>query len=75
MESSTLSAHRLTTVHLPVVLEQAFGISRSQARRNLQEGAVKIDGEKYEWLTCARMDIDGKVIQIGKRKFARIEIA
>ncbi len=74
MESVELNRHQLTTVRLPEALEQAFGISRSQARQFLKDGAVKIDGEKYTWLTCCVGDIDGKVVQIGKRKFARMQV-
>lgn len=74
MQDAVLSRARLTTVRLPEALEQAFGVSRSQARQFLKDGAVKIDGIKYEWLTCCVDDIDGKVVQIGKRKFARIHV-
>lgn len=60
------------TVHLPNVISNAFGVSTTQARRLLKDGAIKIDGEKIHDLTCARMDIEGKVLQSGKRKFVKV---
>lgn len=66
-------SNSVMTVKMPEVLEQAFGITRSQARRHLKDGAVRIDGEKWPHLTGCVADIDGKVIQIGKRQFRRIE--
>jgi tyrosyl-tRNA synthetase len=64
------------TVHLPALLAQAFGVSTSEARRSLGQGGVKLDGEA---LAADRLDvapdaIDGCVLQLGKRRFARIRI-
>ena len=33
------------SVHLPALLAEAFGISTSEARRNLAQGAVRVDGQ------------------------------
>ena len=74
METVELNRARITTVRLPEVIEQAFGCTRSQARRFLKDGAVKIDGEKWEHLTGCVDDVDGKVMQIGKRQFKRIKV-
>jgi tyrosyl-tRNA synthetase len=65
------------SVHLPAVLAEAFGISTSEARRSLAQGAVKIDGEPLGdgVLDVAGADLDGKVLQLGKRRFARIQLA
>jgi tyrosyl-tRNA synthetase len=65
------------SVHLPAVLAEAFGISTSEARRSLAQGAVKIDGEPLGdgVLDVAAADLDGKVLQLGKRRFARIQLA
>jgi tyrosyl-tRNA synthetase len=64
-------------VHLPALLAQAFGISTSEARRSLAQGAVRIDGESLGdgVLDVAGADLDGKVLQLGKRRFARIQLA
>lgn len=45
--------------------------SASEGRRLIQQGAVRIDGKKYEREELCLTD--GMVIQIGKRKFVRIE--
>ncbi|MGK2931861.1 MAG: tyrosine--tRNA ligase [Solirubrobacterales bacterium] len=67
--------HRMNgdQVHLPAELAEAFGISRSEARRVLEQGGVKRDGEALppEPLDYAASDLDGCVIQVGKRRFKR----
>jgi tyrosyl-tRNA synthetase len=64
------------TVHLPALLAQAFGVSTSEARRSLGQGGVKIDGETLaaEVLDVTPDLLDGRVLQLGKRRFARIRI-
>jgi tyrosyl-tRNA synthetase len=65
------------TVHLPALLAQAFSISTSEARRGLQQGAVRLDGAPVAAgiLDLPADDLDGRVLQMGKRRFARVEIA
>ncbi len=64
------------TVHLPALLAAAFGVSTSEARRSLGQGAVRIDQAP---VSDARLDVsvtevDGRVLQLGKRRFARVKI-
>jgi tyrosyl-tRNA synthetase len=63
--------------HLPGVVAEAFGESRSAARRLLQQGAVKCDGEVMpgEPLDVRAEALDGRVLQVGKRRFARIQVS
>jgi tyrosyl-tRNA synthetase len=65
------------TVHLPALLAQAFGVSTSEARRGLAQGAVRVDGEPVagDVLDVPAGQLDGRVLQLGKRRFARVEIA
>jgi tyrosyl-tRNA synthetase len=65
-----------TTVHLPALLAQAFSVSTSEARRGLSQGAVRVDGEPLPGgvLDVPAGDLDGRVLQMGKRRFARVEI-
>jgi tyrosyl-tRNA synthetase len=65
------------TVHLPELIAGAFGGSRSDARRKLQQGGVKLDGEKLaaEPLDLPAAALDGRVLQVGKRQFARLRAA
>ena len=63
-------------VHLPAVLADAFGISRSEARRQLAQGGVRVDGEPLDEddVDLAAEALDGRVLQLGKRRFARLRI-
>jgi tyrosyl-tRNA synthetase len=63
-------------VHLPAVLAEAFGVTRSEARRVLAQGGVRLDGEA---LGAGDVDVpadrlDGRVLQLGKRQFRRLRI-
>jgi len=59
-------------VHLPAVIADAFGLSTSDARRMIGQGGVKLDGAPVEGLDVARAEADGKLLQAGKRRFARL---
>jgi tyrosyl-tRNA synthetase len=59
-------------LHLPAVLAGAFGLSTSDARRLIAQGGVKIDGRQVAELDLAREALSGKVVQAGKRRFARL---
>ncbi len=61
-------------VHLPVLMADAFGISSSEARRLLKQGGVKLDGETLaaDALDIAPGELDGRVLQAGKRRFRRL---
>jgi tyrosyl-tRNA synthetase len=58
-------------VHLPALLADAFGISRSEARRLLTVGGVRIDGEQVagDDLDVPAERLRGSVVQLGKRRF------
>jgi tyrosyl-tRNA synthetase len=64
------------SVHLPALLSRAFGISTSDARRNITQGGVRIDGEPLAdgALDVAASEIDGRVLQLGKRRFVRVKL-
>jgi tyrosyl-tRNA synthetase len=61
-------------VHLPALLEEAFGVSRSEARRLLGQSGVKLDGEALggDALDLPADRLDGAVIQVGKRRIKRL---
>jgi tyrosyl-tRNA synthetase len=63
-------------VHLPALLAQAFGISTSEARRAIAAGGVRIDGEPVDAgrLDLPVVEVDGRVVQLGKRRFARVKV-
>jgi tyrosyl-tRNA synthetase len=63
-------------VHVPAVVRAAFGVSSSEARRAIAQGGVRIDGEP---VPADRLDvdpaaIDGRVLQLGKRRFVRVRL-
>jgi tyrosyl-tRNA synthetase len=61
-------------VHLPALIADAFGVSTSEARRALKQGGVKLDGEALAAVPLDRplAELDGRVLQLGKRRFARL---
>ena len=59
-------------VHLPAVIAGSFGLSTSEARRMIAQGGVKLDGETVSELDVPRSEVVGKVLQAGKRRFARL---
>jgi tyrosyl-tRNA synthetase len=59
-------------VHLPAVLAAAFGLSTSEARRLIGDGAVKADGEVVRELDLARPRLENALVQAGKRRFVRL---
>jgi tyrosyl-tRNA synthetase len=61
-------------VHLPRLIAGAFGLSNSEGRRLIQQGGVKLDGEALpaEPLDLEVANLDGRVLQVGKRRFCRL---
>jgi tyrosyl-tRNA synthetase len=62
-------------VHLPALMAAAFGISSSEARRLIKQGGAKLDGETIpsDTLDLAQSELDGRVLQAGKRRFRRLQ--
>ncbi len=64
------------TVHLPETIAEVFGMSRSEARRLIDQGAVSLEGEP---LRPGDYDlqpdrVDGRVLKAGKRRFAKLRV-
>lgn len=64
-------------VHLPALIADLFGLSRSEARRLMAQGGVKLDGEPVdgEALDLPASRLDGAVLQVGKRRFRKLRAA
>jgi tyrosyl-tRNA synthetase len=64
------------SVHLPALMREAFGVSSSEARRAIMQGGVRVDGAPIRdgSLDVAAADLDGKVLQWGRRRFARVRV-
>ncbi len=60
-------------VHLPAVLKAAgLAASTSEARRLIDDGAVRADGTPLSTYDVPRAAVAGKVVQAGKRRAARL---
>jgi tyrosyl-tRNA synthetase len=62
-------------VHLPELIASLFGGSRSEARRAIAGGGVRLDGEPVVELDMPAAALDGRVLQVGKRRFRRLRVA
>lgn len=67
---------RAGLVHVPALLADAFGVSRSDARRQLGQGGVKLDGRPLgaDEVDLPAGRVDGCILQLGKRRFARVRV-
>jgi tyrosyl-tRNA synthetase len=59
-------------VHLPALLADVFGVTRSEGRRLIAEGGVRLDGDPVSDLDVPRKRLEGVVLQAGKRRFVRL---
>lgn len=59
-------------LHLPAVLGDAFGVSRSEARRCLTQGGVAVDGAAVSALDQSADDLHGRTLTLGKRRAIRL---
>jgi tyrosyl-tRNA synthetase len=60
-------------VYLPRVLAELDLVSsRSEARRLIAQGGVKVDGEQVTAEEMPLEDLTGALLQVGKRKFVRL---
>jgi tyrosyl-tRNA synthetase len=61
-------------VHLPRLIAGAFGISSSEARRLISQGGVKLSAERLtESLDVPAEALAERILQVGKRRFARLQ--
>jgi tyrosyl-tRNA synthetase len=61
-------------VHLPALIADQFGLSRSESRRLIEQGGVKLDGEALsgDRFDLPTAELAGKVLQVGKRRFVKL---
>jgi tyrosyl-tRNA synthetase len=63
-------------VHLPAVIAEQFGVSRSEARRTIEQGGVwlgdaQLAPDQYD---VAARQADGQVLRVGRRRFRRLRV-
>ncbi|MHB1850299.1 MAG: tyrosine--tRNA ligase [Solirubrobacteraceae bacterium] len=76
VEEATLSQAN-GPIHLPALIAELFGLSRSDARRLIDQGAVSLDersldGNAYDLDVT---ELDGRLLRVGKRRFRRLRAA
>ncbi len=79
-DTSAVPGFSLSSVQFPAKLFyilSASGLcqSSSEARRQIQGGAVRLDGDRLTQVDLtfdSSTDLDGKVLQVGKNKFIRL---
>ena len=59
-------------LHLPAFLAATLGESTSHWRRTIDQGGVKLDGEPLAGYDHGWAELDGRVLQAGKRRFLRL---
>jgi tyrosyl-tRNA synthetase len=59
-------------VHVPALLSSAFGMSTSEVRRLIGEGAVRVNGDVIGELDLPRESLQGALVQAGKRRYIRL---
>jgi tyrosyl-tRNA synthetase len=62
------------TVHVPALLAEHFGLSRSEGRRLIEQGGVRVGERVLDGgeLDIPASELDGEVLQVGKRRFKRL---
>jgi tyrosyl-tRNA synthetase len=74
IEEATFSADG-GIVHLPGLIAEIFGGSRSDARRLISQGGVTLDDQPIEEVDVSKALLDGRVLRVGKRRFVRLRLA
>jgi tyrosyl-tRNA synthetase len=59
-------------VHVPALLASAFGLSTSEGRRLIADGAVRVNGDVVSALDLPRASLEGALVQAGKRRYVRL---
>lgn len=72
MDECTITEHSLWIVKL--LVDCGLVKSNSEGRRAIQEGSVRLNGEKMTDVDLSYRPVNGDVIQRGKRNFRRIVI-
>jgi len=77
VEEATVAAGPDGAVHLPAAIAAAFGVSRSEARRLIEQGGVRVGDEVIDGdrLDLAADEVDGAMLQVGRRRFRRLRVA
>ncbi|MFD1885285.1 tyrosine--tRNA ligase [Paenibacillus wenxiniae] len=73
IEPSQLENGTIGVIDLVSLL--GFAASKSEARRSIQQGALKVNEQKLDDVNAAIEPKDGDIVQVGKRKFAKLKLS
>jgi len=59
---------------IDLVVKAGFAPSNGEARRLIQQGGVRIDDEQIKDIKAFITPVDGMILRVGKRKFARLNV-
>ncbi len=63
------------TILIELMVEEGLAVSKSDAKRKIEQGGVEIDGKKIIDINAEiTQEMDGKILKVGKREFRRIKI-
>jgi len=66
---------KLSQMAVGPVVASVFKLSNSQARRDIEGGGVKVDGQVVkDWNQVIEIKKDGTIIQKGKLHFAKVKL-
>lgn len=68
-----LEEGQISIIQLLVALD--LQVSNGEARRSVEQGAVKINEQKIADIHAKITPIDGDIVQVGKRKFVRLKLS
>lgn len=72
ISTNALEVGKLGIIHL--LSNLSLVPSNAEARRMIQQGAVRINGERLDDVNAIVQVTDGMIVQVGKRKFARVKL-
>jgi tyrosyl-tRNA synthetase len=72
ISSTEIEGGQIQIIKLLVTL--GLQSSNGEARRSITQGAVKVNQEKVEDIHAELKIVDGDIVQVGKRKFAKVKI-
>ena len=72
VRTQEITETNLSKAVVDLLIETGLAKSRSEAKRQLSEGSVKLDGVKLTGLEASISPVNGSVIQVGKRRWVKI---
>lgn len=75
VEELTVARPEGGIVHLPALISEVFGISRSEARRTIEQGGIRLSGAVVEEFDVPADLVSGEVLRLGRRRYIRVQLS